>query len=201
MICLPNGIEVHFAAGAGAMSGALDNSAAANASSGWDKLAIDVADTGHGLKAGSDIFLDNIKASTTYLSNRMRNIISLPDANSLVLGLDKREAWAAVTPAGTEAWCAGYVSENPYFFLGFKLHLSAADTNGETLTLTVDSNRNTAVAYWDTLIYSKVMTGVTDIIYFPEVKIPMIGGDILKFAWTNTGAKTWGTELWVQNRV
>lgn len=201
MISLPNGVEVHFCAGAGAMSGTLDNSAAANASSGFDLRAIDLAITGHGLKAGSDIFLDNIKASTTYLSNRMRRAISVPDANSLVIGLDAREAFADVTPAGTEAWCAGFVADVPYFFLGFKLHLSAADSNGETLTLTTDSANNSSVAYWDTKLYSKVMTGVTDIVYFPEVKIPLIGGDILKFAWANTGTKTWGTEIWVQKRV
>lgn len=198
MITLPNNVEVHFFGGTGAMSGTLDNSAAANASSGFDLRAIDLADTSHGLLAGTEIFLDNIKASTTYLSNQMRKIISLPDANSMVVGLSPREAFAAVTPAGTEAWCAGFVSKDPYFLLGFKLHLSAADASGETLTLTTDSAK---AAHWDTLIYSKVMTGVTDIIYFPEIKIPMLGNDILKFAWTNTGAKTWGVELHIQKRV
>lgn len=193
MITLPNGVEVHISAGAKLLSGTLDNSAAADASSGFDRRAIDLADTTHGLIAGSDIFFDNIKASTTYLSNQMRNIISLPDANSMVVSLDRREAFAAVTPAGTEGWCVGYTNPNPYFFLGFELHLNAADASGEALTITKDAKAGT---YWDTLLFNKAsMIGVTDIIWFPAIRIPLLGGDVIKFAWTNTGGKTWGVQI------
>jgi hypothetical protein len=45
------------------------------------------------------------------------------------------------------------------------------------------------------------MTDVTDIIYFPHEDLPMAGGESLKFAWANTGAKTWGLEMFVAPRV
>lgn len=198
MITLPNNVEVHFFAGAAAMSGTLGASAASTGVSGFDQRAITLTSNSHGIKASTDIFLDNVKAATTYLSNRMRRVIAVA-TNTMTLGLDRKEAFAAVTPAGTEAWCAGYVKELPYFFLGFKLHLSAADASGEAFQLATDAY---AGAYWDELIFKKAnMTGVTDIIYFPDVKIPMNAYDILKFSWTNTGTKTWGLELWTQGRV
>lgn len=196
MITLPNGIEVHMFAGASFMSDTIDTDALVNATTHFQYRAVTVGADANGLKANTDIFLASLN-NAEYRTNVMRRVLAVA-TNTLTLSLGRMETYTAATPAGSEAWCAGYTSTDPYFFLGFKMHLSAADTNGETLTLAIDANEG---AYWDTKIYSKVMTGVTDIIYFPEVKIPMLARDILKFSWTNTGGKTWGVELWTQKRV
>jgi len=200
MITLPNNVEVNYFAGAGAMSGTIGATALSDGSIALDRRAVVVTSSSHGVKANTDLFVSDIDTGTAYLSNRMRRIFAV-GADTLTLALAREEAYAAGTPAGTESWCAGYISKYPYFLLGFKIHLSAADSNGETLTLTTDSGQNSSVTYWDTLLYSKVMTGVTDIVWFPEVRIPLMGNDAIKFAWTNTGAKTWGIELFTQARV
>jgi hypothetical protein len=197
MITLPNNVEVHFFAGAKTMSGTLDNTALADAGLGWERHAVTVAITGHGLKADTEVLISSLN-NAAYKTNQMRYIYAV-DTNEIDASLGKSEAFTAATPAGTETWGAGFASDDPYFLLGFKLHLNAADASGEALTLTTDSKRGT---YWDTVLFKHpVMTGVTDLIWFPDIKIPLMGGDLLKFAWTNTGAKTWGVELHVQKRV
>jgi hypothetical protein len=187
-------VQVTFASGALAMSGTLTATALADV--GWlnEKYYILVTcAAAHGIVAGSQLWfscLDNV-TDGTYKTNKVRDIYSAPATTTLRVAAP--EGYTAGTPTTSELYAAGFCSDSPYLFAGFKLHLSAADTSGETLTLTTDAIRGAA---WDALIFSKVMTGVTDIIYIPDVPIPMMGGDVIKFSWTNTGAKTWGTEIY-----
>lgn len=185
--------------GAGAMSGTINATALSQGvnyeNPNWTPSVV-ITDTSHGIKADSDLFFADIDAGAgTYFSNKMRHAFAVA-TNTMTLAAP--EGYTAGTPAGSEVWCAGWTQDTNFWFWGFKLHLNAADASGETLTLTLDSKRS---SYLDTLIYSKVMTGVTDIIYMPsDGPIPFVGGDILKFAWTNTGAKTWGVVTLVSDR-
>lgn len=199
-IAANSNLEVHTLSGALAMSGTIAATALAQAAlvvSPYGRESRGVtftASAAHGLVAASgDALVVGDLNSTNYKANRNRYLAATPAAATATILT--HEAWAAATPAGTSTFCAGYTCQDPFLFLGFKLHLSAADTNGETLTLTSDADKG---ASWDTLVYSKIMTGVTDIIYFPDIPIPFQRKDILKFAWTNTGAKTWALEIWAQ---
>ena len=148
----------------------------------------------HGFQADSQLFFSDIdNGAGTYFADKMRYLKAVA-TNTMTVLVD--EGYTAGTPAGSEAVCAGWVQDSNYYFHGFKLHLASADAGGATLTLTADSKK---AAYFDTLIYSKVMTGVTDLIYMPEVPVPLVGGDILKFAWANT-AIVWGCEILVSDR-
>lgn len=199
MIYLPN-MQVIEASGAAAMSGTLAATALVNSGLYLDKVATVrvTCAAAHGLVAGSSIYLssfDNV-AADIYRQDKMRYVVATPASTTLTLVCP--EGYTAGTPTTSQIYAAGFVSDDPYWLIGFKLHLSAADTNGETLTLTTDAAKGAA---WDELLFSKVMTGVTDIVNFPSVPIPMEGKDIVKFAWTNTGAKTWGLKMYVAPRV
>jgi len=187
-------LEMHFFTGAKALSGTVGNTALSDQSLPGIKIAR-VTSSAHGLLATSDIFISGLNSSS-YISNRVRNIKAVA-TNTFDIYVP--EGYTAATPAGTEVWCAGYTNDNPYYLIGFKLHLSAADASGEPLSLTIDSNNGSA---WDTILFRQAaMTGITDLVYFPAIYIPVAGKDILKFAWTNTGAKTWGIELYTARRV
>ncbi len=71
------------------------------------------------------------------------------------------------------------------------LHLSAAGGAGD-LTITLDSAKGAA---YDTVIYSKDMTTVTDISRDDLPAIYLNAGDKLVFAWANAGSKTWGLSV------
>lgn len=197
MIIRPKLVEVHYAAGAAAMSGTIGNSALTSQTVGTDQRAVRVTSNGHGIKADSDLVLSSLNSALYHMPS-LRKVFAIA-ANTLDIYVGGDEAITLSTPAGTETWAAGYINRKiPWLLHGFKVHLSAADAAGETLTFTMDSAKNSAVTYWDTLLYSKVMTGVTDIVRFFSEPIPMAAGDAVKFAWTNTGTKTWGTEIWIQ---
>ena len=145
-------------------------------------------DTAHGIAAGSELFITKLKAAD-YTNDILRTVVGVATD---YMEVTCAEGFTAGTPAGTETWCAGYVYHLPYLLIGFKLHLSAAEASGETLTLTVDANRGPA---WDDLLLSKPMIGVTDLLWFPDEPIPMNAKDIIKFSWATAGNKTWGLEI------
>lgn len=187
--------QIIHASGALAMNGTLHATALVDTGFVTDIYCVKATcAAAHGIVAGSQLWVSNLDDDAVfhYRANQMRQAVSAPAATTINFACPER--YTAGTPSTSELYAAGYVSDNSWMFLGFKLHLSAAEAAGETLTLTTDSKRGSA---WDTLIYSKVMTDVTDIIYFPAEPIPFIGGDIIKFAWANTGAKTWGVEIFV----
>jgi len=73
-----------------------------------------------------------------------------------------------------------------------KLHLSAAATAANTLTVNLRSKSGSA---YDAKLYSQAMVGVQDILWQPERPIKLNGRDRIAVAWTNDAAadnKTWG---------
>ena len=73
-----------------------------------------------------------------------------------------------------------------------KLHLSAVGGVAEDFTVTINSA--TATAY-DTLIFSQDMLTVQDILWLPDQPIPVVNGDVIDFAYANTGNVTYALEV------
>ncbi|RUM43006.1 MAG: hypothetical protein DSY80_06255, partial [Desulfocapsa sp.] len=78
--------------------------------------------------------------------------------------------------------------------VGLTLHLDAAPTTSESLTITLDAN---AGAAYDTLLYSlDLSTGsTTDLLWLPDNDIFLETGDIIKVAYANTDTATYGAQL------
>lgn len=186
-------MQVTKSSGAGAMSGTINNTALSQVTT-YEKPTARITDSSHGIAAGSELFFAAI-AGTSYTLNNMRRIMAVA---TNTMDVKVPEGYTAGTPAGTEAWCAGFVNPvEDYLIVGITLHLSAAEAAGETLTLTVDAF---AGAAWDVLLLSAPLIGVTDLIWFPEESVPLDAKDVLKFAWTNTGTKTWGLKIYTAAR-
>lgn len=204
MIYLPN-MQVIYASGASAMSGTLAATALANtglipvASLGRSVYTVRVTlATTHAIVAGSQLYFSNLDnvADDIYLSDKMRYVAVTPAGTTMDVTCP--EGYTAGTPTTSQLWGAGYVSDEPYWFVGYKLKLSDAESSGETLTLDTDAKRGSA---WDVRLDSRPMIGVSSIVNFPTVPIPMCAKDVIKFTWANTGALTWGLEVWVAPRV
>lgn len=169
--------------GAGAMNGTL-GATITSAPGGPDKRLVRFTSNTHGLLSGS-IMLPDV---ATYNGLRKIDAVAASTFDLLIQDL----AYTAVTPAGTELWYAGYTSKNKWDLVGFLLHLSSIGLTDENLTVTVDAN---AGAAYDWKPWDDSMLGKTDIIWMPDIPIPMEANDILKFAYTNTDASTWGIKI------
>jgi len=77
-----------------------------------------------------------------------------------------------------------------------RVHLSAAATGAESLTMNILSSGSTSSPF-NTVIATQLMTSVTDYIFRPEVPIHLKHNDKLKCAWLNDASsyKTWGLEI------
>jgi hypothetical protein len=71
------------------------------------------------------------------------------------------------------------------------LNLNAAPTTSENLTITLDAIEGAA---YDTLLYSLDLAAgaTTDLVWQPDAKLVIVGGDKLTVAWNNAGGRTWG---------
>jgi len=186
-----------FFTGAKATYGTFNNADATEGDSINPPFTTDLADTGHGLIAGSMLY---IQGSVNY--NGLKLIKSLPDANSMMI----YAKYVEEELAGTETWktmitydeiIQGKLRPGPPFeFLGLEVTLSAAGaTASENLTVTKDAARGSA---FDNLIYSKDMNGIKDINYmFDEPKFCAAGTKI-DIAWANADTRTWGIKLFTR---
>lgn len=193
-----------FFTGAKATYGVFDNAAAAAVNSTDPPFTTDLTDTGHGLLAGSLLY---IQGSTNY--NGMRYLVSLPDANSMVI----RAPYVAETLAGTETWKTMVTYDSvissaraqrelqagsPFTFYGFEVTLSAASATSENLTITIDAAKGSA---YDNLIYSLDMDTVQHINNMFDSPRMLAPGDKIDVAWANTNARTWGIKLFTRPLV
>lgn len=71
-----------------------------------------------------------------------------------------------------------------------KLHLSAAGAAGN-FTVTIDAAGGSA---YDTVIFTQDMTTTTDLLWIPDLPIPLADGDDLVFAFANGSGRTYGLE-------
>lgn len=79
-----------------------------------------------------------------------------------------------------------------------RLHLGAAGASG-TLTVRQDSH---AGAAFDTVLYSRDMTGVTDIWYAWQQPVAMAPGDAVLITWTDpSGTVVWTSQVDIQESL
>ena len=78
-----------------------------------------------------------------------------------------------------------------YRVLSVMLNLNVAPTTSENLTITLDAVEG---APYDTLLYSLDLAAgaTTDLVWQPDAKFVLLGGDKLTVAWPNTDGRTWG---------
>lgn len=188
MIQFPSAIEVIKFTGAKTLHGAINNTALSSVGS-PDNPVVRITDTAHGLLANSKIFLQ----SFTGYDDGLYDVVAV-DTNTFDVKVKK---YTAYTPSTTPPWGVWVTKNEPFWFVGFKLHLNAADATGEDLTVSIDSNFGAA---FDANLLTQGMIGVRDIVWMPSEPILVAGKDLVKFAWTNTGAKTWGIEVHIARR-
>lgn len=176
--------------GAKATYGVFNAAVAAVGQSSDPPYTTDLADTGHGLLTGSLLY---IQGSTNY--NGLRKIISLPDADSLMIAAK----YVAETLTTGATWKVMYSSPHPFLFLGFEVTLSAAGANTENLTI-IRYKSADSTAY-ENKIYTKAMNGEQFINYMFDVPRRCGGGDRIDVAWANAGSKTWGIKLFTRRIV
>ena len=150
-------------------------------------FTVDLADATHGLLALSQLY---ILGSTYY--NGLTSILSLPDANSMVVYCDKYVAENLTTNA---LWKTMYSSPHPFEFLGFEVTLDAVCANTENLTITIDADWSSK---FDNRIYTKAMNGVQWINNMFDEPRQCMGGDRVDIAWANAGSKGWGIKIFTR---
>ena len=189
-----------FFTGAKATYGTFNNADATEGDSINPPFTTDLADTGHGLIAGSMLY---IQGSVNY--NGLKLIKSLPDADSMIIYSKYEEEQLA----GTETWKTMItydeiiqgilVAGSPFEFLGLEVTLdAAAATASENLTVTIDAARGSA---FDNLIYSIDMNGHTDVNYMFDEPRLCAPGDKIDVAWANADTNTWGIKLFTRRLV
>ena len=186
-------IHTLFYGGGADMTCTLNNAAATFS---WTRDALDkpvhmatIAATAHGFSAGSRIF---IEGTTAY--NGLWQINTLPDANSFTLlhQVGGASTFAAETFAGTETGKVVLAPGVPFKLLEMGIHLSSASATAENLTVTLDANKGAA---WDEVILSQGMNTVADYAYIFDTPRVFEAGDKLRWAWTNTNARTWAMTI------
>ena len=78
------------------------------------------------------------------------------------------------------------------------LHLNAAPTTSENLTITLDAVDG---PNYDTVLHAQDLsaTAVTDLELHPEEALYLMGGDGLDVAWANSDGRTWGLLLTMES--
>lgn len=199
LLTLKNSDKWNFT-GAKAMNGTFNAAAAADGDSVNLPFTTDLTDTGHGLLAGSSLY---IESTDNY--NGLRLIKSLPDANSMLIyakfvveTLANTDSWKTMFTYDT--WMQGELRAGPpWEFLGFYLTLDAAAATGsEEFTITVDAAKGSE---WDNRIYTKDMNGTQWINYMFDDPKPMASGDKIDCRFANADTNTWGLTLFTRALV
>ncbi len=170
------------AAGTKAMGTTLDNAAAA-AVAGSSNL-VRLPSTAHGFKAGSML---EILDTTNYDA-----ALALPAVAANTF--DIYGTYVAETFGGGETVRVVLSSGFPFELLEVKLHITGTvPATAENFTITRDAADG---SYWDELIRSQAMAGITtDIWNIRDTPLRYNPNDKLIFAWANTDGRTWGLEI------
>jgi len=160
----------------------------------WEPGVVEIHSTDHGYKAGDREDIPNyifVQGTDNYDGLR-RIIADAPvDADSLYLVAK----YVAEETATGDTFFPGLRFSDPWEFVGFTLHQSADGTTSENFVIQLDSVRGTS---FDTVLYTRDMNGVTDIVYMFDVPVPINANDIVKCTYANTNDKTWGLTLIAQ---
>jgi len=181
-------VDFIHASGAKAMNGVLNNTITEINNSYPGHGLVTIADTAHGILAGSTIMFPDIASY-----DGLRLVEAIGGANEFDIRVDDAGgALANFTPAGTELWYVGQTYDETWELLGFKVTLSAASATVENFTIDVDAAKGSA---FDWNVFTKDMNTVKDVIKMYEVPFVMNANDILKVNWANTNSRTWGVEI------
>ena len=85
-----------------------------------------------------------------------------------------------------------FIPESTFQLLEVRFHLSGLSVKREDFTLRLDSGAGTE---YDTLLYSKDMISVRDLIYTPDERRLFEAEDKVVFTWANTDKLTYGLEV------
>ena len=72
-----------------------------------------------------------------------------------------------------------------------RLHLDSPGTTG-SFTITVDSENG---GWFDFLLFTQDMMGVSDVVWLPEMAIPLTKSDNLVFTYENANDRAYGLEI------
>jgi hypothetical protein len=84
-----------------------------------------------------------------------------------------------------------------YQLVSVSLNLNAAPTTSENYTITLDA---LAGAEYDIVLYSLDLSAgsTTDVFWFPDQPLYLVGGDAVDVAYTNTDGRTYGVQITVR---
>jgi len=139
--------------------------------------------TDHGFQAGSYVW---ITGTTNYDGIKKIQAVA---ANTITI-YSKHTAETFTTADLIKA--AAYFDKD-WELMGFRIHLSAASATSENLVVTIDSASGSA---YDTILYTKDMNTLTDVVYKFDPVVKLSKKDVVTFAWSNTNDKTWGIEVY-----
>lgn len=155
---------------------------------------VEIHSTAHSFKVGDRRDIPNhifIKGTDNYDGLHVIFAEAPVDANSLYL----IAKYVAETTATADYMYPGLQFDEPWEFVGFKFHGDADGATTENLVIQLDSD---AGSLFDTVLYTRDMNGVTDIVYMFDVPVPIRQNDVVKCTWANTGSVNWGLELIAQ---
>jgi hypothetical protein len=162
-----------------ALSQTLNGAAAVTADGG---AATTIAITTHGYLAGSYIY---ISGSVAY--NGLHLITAVATSTITIA-----YPFVAETFAGTEVSRFVYPCPVACEIAELRFHTNSAAHTAENLVITCDATRG---AGYDTVVFTKAMTGITDYVWVPENEMTFNVDDLLVVTYTNTDTHTLGIEL------
>lgn len=96
---------------------------------------------------------------------------------------------------GAAALAMSLTPVGPLLLTSVKLNMDAVGGAAENFTVTVNS---ATAAVYDTILFSQDMNAVQDLFWLPEEPIPVVGNDVVDFAYANSNTNTWGLEVTFQ---
>lgn len=182
--------DIFYFEGAKTMNGTVGNSALSSQGSGDLGPIARVTSNAHGLTVTAPnrpcIYLQSM-ANAIYNGIHRINAVATNTFDILL-----SEAFAALTPAGTETWFVGCSYKSKWKLVGFDLHMSATGGTSENLTITKDA---AVGATFDTLLYTQDMNAIQNLNYRFDPVRELDANDVVKFAYANTNSRTWGLSI------
>jgi hypothetical protein len=171
--------------GTGALNTTLAAAAAVNSGGGLVRLPV----TADLFSAGSYVL---IEGSVAY--NGLMYIAAAAAGYIYV-----RAVYTAETFAGTETVKVGVAPGVAMELCAFSIALASAPVASEDFTITIDSILGAAYDYeLATVDFSVGSLTQYSYVYPVTERLPLLAGDILRVAWTNTNTKTYGLILYYQ---
>jgi len=128
------------------------------------------------------------------LDNGTTTTFAQCDANGS-LKIVQRGVPVKTVATGSGAIATSYAPSAAFWLDAITVHLSAAPTTAENLTVTIDAVDG---ADYDTVVFStdpSTGEGATDICFIPLVPIPCVAGDGIMVQYANTDAVTYGVRI------